>query len=298
MDIDQLVAFDRVVREGSFSRAALSLQIGQPAISARIHALEEKVGGELFVRRRRVALTPLGESFLPYARRALLALDEGFEAARAANSGERGRVRLGTLGSLEAGLVGPAVAEFVRAHPDVDCLVRSGERKTILGYLWEGIVDLAIVTWPSADPLAAELTPILTFTEPVRLVAAPGHPLALCGPTVSEADLVRLARPLFLVRWWQTHDPRIVQLAQLTHSRIELSLQTARQLALRGGGVGFFARTCVAEDLATGTLVELCIRSFPSLSRGYALVRRRRSMPLSPAATALIEALAARARRL
>ena len=40
MATDQLVAFQRIVREGSFSRAAFALGIGQPAVSARIAALE------------------------------------------------------------------------------------------------------------------------------------------------------------------------------------------------------------------------------------------------------------------
>ncbi|MFL5311957.1 MAG: LysR family transcriptional regulator, partial [Myxococcales bacterium] len=52
MTVDQLVAFERVAREGSFSRAAAALRLGQPAISARILALEDEVGGSLFVRAR------------------------------------------------------------------------------------------------------------------------------------------------------------------------------------------------------------------------------------------------------
>src|SRR5438067_11703232 len=70
MQIDQLVAFDRIAREGTFSRAAVALGLGQPAVSARILALEDAVGGSLFVRGRKLRLTALGESFLPYARRA------------------------------------------------------------------------------------------------------------------------------------------------------------------------------------------------------------------------------------
>src|SRR5262245_3846950 len=115
--VDQLAAFERIVREGSFSRAALALDLGQPAVSSRIVALESAVGGALFTRGRRVALTALGEGFLPYARRALDVLGEGVEAARLAQVGQRGRIRFGALGSLAGGLVGPALGEFVRSHP-------------------------------------------------------------------------------------------------------------------------------------------------------------------------------------
>lgn len=37
MDVEQLRAFERIVREGSFSRAARIMDIAQPTISARIH---------------------------------------------------------------------------------------------------------------------------------------------------------------------------------------------------------------------------------------------------------------------
>ena len=63
MNIEQLIAFDRIVREGSFSRAAWVLQIAQPTISARIQALEQAVGGALFTRNNRsVVLTERGVS--------------------------------------------------------------------------------------------------------------------------------------------------------------------------------------------------------------------------------------------
>ncbi len=81
MDVSQLAAFDRVVREGSFSRAAWALNIAQPTISARIQALEREVGGPLFERNnRRVSLTEKGVSFLPYARQALADITDGMQA--------------------------------------------------------------------------------------------------------------------------------------------------------------------------------------------------------------------------
>src|SRR3954462_1083221 len=93
MHFDQLAAFDRVAREGSFSRAAVALGLGQPAVSARILALEDAVGGALFLRARRIRLTALGESFLPFARRALEVVREGVAAARLPRGGGRGARR-------------------------------------------------------------------------------------------------------------------------------------------------------------------------------------------------------------
>ena len=80
MELDHPIAFDRIVREGSFSRAAQVLDIGQPAVSARLAALEASLGGPLFHRGRRVRLTPQGEAFLPFTRRFVAILEA--EAAR------------------------------------------------------------------------------------------------------------------------------------------------------------------------------------------------------------------------
>ena len=58
MDIEQLIAFERIAREGSFSKAAWLLGIAQPTISARIQGLEREVGGMVFKRGRKMHANP------------------------------------------------------------------------------------------------------------------------------------------------------------------------------------------------------------------------------------------------
>src|SRR6266481_979798 len=177
-DFDQLLAFERVAREGSFSRAALAVGIGQPAMSARIRALEKALGGALFTRGRGIALTPLGEGFLPWARRLLENLEEGVEAARLAQQGRRGRV---PLGALAGGLVGPALAELIRARPELECVVTSADHEVLVERLLDGVVELALIAWPCSEAVAASLTPLLLLREPVVLAAHPRHAVARRG---------------------------------------------------------------------------------------------------------------------
>jgi DNA-binding transcriptional LysR family regulator len=289
VDLDQLAALDHVVREGSFTRAAVALGIGQPAVSARIQALEDEVGGTLFTRGRRVALTTLGEAFLPFARRALEVLGEGVQTARLAQVGQRGRLRLAALGSLAGGLVGPAVSALARARPEVEWYVRAGNHEQVVALLLDGVVDLGVVTWPCTEAAVADLQPILLFHEPVILVARPGHPLTSLR-RVTQEDVARLGRPLFRLRWWQQHHPALLRLAERAGAAADLPMETARRLALDGAGVGFFTRTYIAEDLERGALVELAVDDLARIHRDSALVRRRRSA-LSPAAAGLVEAL-------
>ena len=288
MQLEQLTAFDRVAREGSFSRAALALGLGQPAVSSRILALEEAIGGALFVRGRAIRLTALGESFLPYARRTLEVLREGVETSRLAQVGERGTVRLGALGSLTGGLVGPALAEFVRKQPFVACTIKSAEHEFLLQYLLDGIVDVALTLWPCTS--AVELNAIFVFREPVVLVAHPDHPLAR-RRQVTRDDVARLSRPFMLLRWWQTHHKEILQLAERADASVEIAMEAGRHLALNGVGAGFFVRTYVADELQRGALSEIRIAGAAPLHRDIALVRRRHAGALSPALAGFIELL-------
>jgi DNA-binding transcriptional LysR family regulator len=296
LDSHQLLAFQRVASEGGFSRAAASLGLGQPAVSARIAALEAAVGGTLFVRGRKVTLTPFGEALLPYARRTLDVLAEGIESARLVQAGRRGRVTLGTLASLAGGLVTPALLAFASDHPDVECLVKAGDHEHVLSLLWDGLVELGLLAWPFSQAAAADVTALLVFSEPVPLVAHPRHPLA-SRKRVSRAELVELGRPLYRLRWWPEHHPLLDELVRARGPVLELPMETARALVLEGHGVGFFTRTLIAGDLAEGRVVTVEVRDLPRITRGSALVRRR-SGELPPAVAAFVSALAAEARAL
>ena len=67
MELARLAAFLEVEREGSMRAAARSLHLGQPALSARIAALEEELGVRVFDRNKRgVRLTLAGRALLQH----------------------------------------------------------------------------------------------------------------------------------------------------------------------------------------------------------------------------------------
>jgi len=297
MDTDQLLAFQRVVREGSFSRAARALNMGQPAVSARIQALEAALGGPLLVRGRRLTLTPLGQGFLPFVERALDTLDEGVRAARLAQSRRAGRVTLAALASLAGGLLGPSVLEFMRSHPGVECSLRSGDHEFVLELLADRVVELGVIAWPCRDAAARDLTSLAIFHEQVLLVVHPGHALAR-RRRISIAELTAQGLPLLRLRWWPSQHPVLQQLADQTSSLLEVPLQTARHLVLQGAAVGFFTRTLVVQELARGELVALEVSDLPHIERQSALVRRSGSRALAPAAHDFVDAIREQAKRL
>ena len=71
MDAADLRTFQCVARCGSMNKAALELNTVQSNVTARIKALEDEVGFELFERTSRgVTLTAAGKRLLPFADRA------------------------------------------------------------------------------------------------------------------------------------------------------------------------------------------------------------------------------------
>jgi DNA-binding transcriptional LysR family regulator len=78
LSFDHLWTFVTVVRAGSFSRAADELFLTQPAISQRIHFLEEILGGQLFARHSRargIEITHLGAEFYEFSQQAINILE-------------------------------------------------------------------------------------------------------------------------------------------------------------------------------------------------------------------------------
>ncbi len=297
MDVEQLAAFERIVREGSFSRAAWALGIAQPTISARIQALERIVGGALFRRSGRgVVLTDLGLSFLPYARRALEVLEAGITAAREAQAGQRGQVTIGVLESLSGSFLGPALASFHAAYPEVAVLVRAGRHEQMVELLRDGVITLALLVWPCPESVAMRLEVLLPLRERVLLVAAPQHPLARM-PQLAP-DWVAAAHPFLRLRWWLTLPPAVAQLSLAVEPAIDVPMDTGRQMVLSGVGVGFFPWMQVADAVRTGQLRELLPPGVGNVNRDSALVRRAEGAPLSPAAAALVAVLQQRAQQL
>ena len=290
IDLEQLITFERIVREGSFSAAGWALDMPQPTVSARIKALEQTLGGNLFHRQgRKIALTDLGQTFLPYAQRAIAVLTEGVEMAHQTTYGQRGRVTYGGLTSLSGALVGGAVAQFHRTHPHVDLLIKGSEHENVVAWLRDRVIELALIVWPCPENTFTPMQPLLRFREPVVLVVGSQHPLAH-RRTITYQELLDSAHPFLSLRWWKTMHPIIKQIAAHSES-ITASTESARYMMRSGIGMGFFTRVHVLDDLKAGTLVELNVQELPPIVRDSALVRLPRELPISAAAEAFIVCL-------
>lgn len=118
---DMLAAFLKVAESRSVSQAALALDVGKGLVSKRIAQLEEKLDATLFSRStRKIALTPAGEAYVEFARRALSEIYGGMERMRSLRSELTGEIRLTAPVSWGQRVLGKHLPEFLRLHPALE----------------------------------------------------------------------------------------------------------------------------------------------------------------------------------
>jgi DNA-binding transcriptional LysR family regulator len=163
-----------VADELHFTRAAERLHMSQPALSARIAAIERELGTPLFERSsRRVALTAAGEAFAAHARVALAEAHAAFDAARRAP--RRDVLRIGFMGTGAGALTTPILRAFAERMPDVDAELRRYPTRDLDAGVLAGDTDAALVLLPLSHP---RLEVRVLFSEPRVFLLPDDHPLA------------------------------------------------------------------------------------------------------------------------
>jgi LysR family hydrogen peroxide-inducible transcriptional activator len=184
--IRQLECLVAVSDYRSFRRAATSLGISQPALSAQIQGAERLLGVQVFERdRRSVLVTPAGEEVVGRARIALETIDAVGEAAQRRAEPLVGQLRLGVIPTIAPYWL-PALLPMVRKRfPKLELVLREDQTARLLAALFAGQLDVALVALPVPGDVTAAVIAHERF-----LVAAPrGSPLLAKRHRLTEKDL-------------------------------------------------------------------------------------------------------------
>ncbi len=172
MDVPRLEAFLEVARLGSMRGAARSLHLGQPALSARIVALEDELGARVFERTKRgVRLTLAGRALVPHAERALEAIEAGRSAVSQVEQGDDGELVIAAVSAINASVVPELVARFRRYHPGVHLYVRTADPERIIELVAFGSAQLGLIreASPSRDHRVSGHAAVRRSTDARRL---------------------------------------------------------------------------------------------------------------------------------
>jgi LysR family transcriptional regulator, glycine cleavage system transcriptional activator len=189
--LNALRAFETVARHLSVKKAAAELSVTPAAVSHQIKALEDHLGVQLFLRRKRaLELTEAARACLPKLREGFDSLAQAVERLRAHKGG--GMLTVSAAPTFAARWLMPRLHRFLEAHPEVDVRVSArlrqpseggrrgalAERATVDA--WLGDSEIAILYGRGDYPgftvdklLALTITPICS----PKLAADRDHPL-------------------------------------------------------------------------------------------------------------------------
>lgn len=259
IDVDDLRLLIDIVECGSFSQAAARRRWSQPQVSQRVAAIEEEAGAPLFYRHRRGASpTAACEAFLPSARLALDALEQGLQAMRGAP-----RIRtitLASIPSLAPIIFGPALLGLADAAFEIRCTTDHSPQ--IMELLLTGRAQIGFVL---KCPSVAGIQMETLCLSPIIAVAHPCHELASRSAlTLADVANARLA-PQF---WGPDCEALIAQIrSQRTVASPIHTIQpssAAIELATEHGFITFMPEMAVTKHLADERLVKLDIVDLPA----------------------------------
>ncbi|MDW5442031.1 LysR substrate-binding domain-containing protein [Polaromonas sp. SM01] len=174
MDLKQLEYFVRVAELGSFTRAAIALDIAQPALSRQVRLLEVELRQNLLTRNGRGALpTEAGQLLLAHARGILHQVARAREELGRVRGALDGRVAIGLPPSLARALVVPLTRAFRQQLPEATLSISEGLSVALQDELVNGRLDIAVLynTQPSND---IELSPLAEEELVLVQACAPG----------------------------------------------------------------------------------------------------------------------------
>jgi len=159
MELRQLHSFMAVAEELHFGRAALRLNLAQPAVSRHIQKLEEELQFKLFLRtKRRVQLTPAGTVYLSQLSTLFPQLSTAVEAASRVARGQTGALSLGFVGGATFDLLPAIVRTYRRQSPGVELILAEMPSAEQVQALKEKRIDAGILRPPvSGRELSQEI---------------------------------------------------------------------------------------------------------------------------------------------
>ncbi len=283
--------FVRVAETRSFSEAARRLRIAKSAVSRQVSALEAELGARLFHRTTRsLHLTEAGRAYFERASRILSDLDDADRAVSRLQAAPRGRLRISAPMSFGFLHLTPALADFLRLHPEVEMDVAMNDR--VVDLVNEGFdVAVRIGILEDSSLIARRLAPAR------RAICASPDYLATRGAPRTPDDLKShsclVNSNLPAGREWRLTGPEGAVRPIGVNGPLSVNNGDAmRVAALRGLGLASLPTFIVGADLKSGALVSVLDEFIPqdlTISAVYPHTRH-----LSPTVRAFVDFLAER----
>ncbi|MCA0871213.1 LysR family transcriptional regulator [Seohaeicola saemankumensis] len=287
LTIKQLRALQAVCQHGTISAAAEMLLLTPPAVHSQLKALEDNFGCALVIRGAGgFAPTAEGAALLAAFETAQSALVRAIHQIEALGKGLTGTVVLGVVSTAK--YFAPRLVVLLReAFPDIEVVLRIGNRARILQYIEAGDLDLVIMGRPPRTPTVNARS---IGDHPHVLIAPPGHRLTALDQVTADDILAEH----FVVRELGS-GTRILTMRfldeigegrEVSYTEME-SNETIKQAVVAGLGVAILSAHTVHEELKSGRLAVVPAARMPIVRHWFVL--HRADSPPTPAGQSVMD---------
>ncbi|MBB6671150.1 LysR family transcriptional regulator [Cohnella nanjingensis] len=292
LNVHQLHIFYTVAERGSFSAAAQTLHMTQPAVTMQIQALEERYGVKLLQRSaKKLELTDAGRCLLPQARKAIELMRETDDAMARYALQLKGQLKFAASLTIGEYVLPRLLGPFLKRFPELSVSMRIINTTEILEEIEHHGLAFGLVEGRVDGPGL--------FVEPVMsdelvLVAPADHPFA----SRTEVTLEEVAAEPMVLRETGSGTRQVMEEELVRHGLAPERLRVVSDFGSTGAvksaveaglGLSFLSVWTLKHEAALGLLKPVRIQGVSFRRQFYAVRQQSADLPL--AASALLNDL-------
>lgn len=272
----RLQVFHTVARLLSFTKAAETLHMTQPAVTFQVRQLEEHFNTRLFDRtHNRISLTEAGERVYEYSDRIFKLYAEMESAVKEMTGDISGVLMIGASTTIAEYMLPALLGDFKKQYPDVNVQLKVSNSDGIVQMVENNVIDLGVVESPVMNK---NLVVEVCRNDELVGVVSPQHPLA----NKSALTLSELLEHPYICREEGSGTREVI--TEYMHeqginpTQVNFSMELGSPESIKGAveagmGVSVVSRATVQKELRLGTLVALALT--PTLERPFSFVHQK-----------------------
>lgn len=272
----RLHVFYSVARLLSFTKAAESLHMTQPAVTFQVRQLEEHFNTRLFDRtHNKISLTAAGQCVLERAEKIFEIYDDLENSVRELTGEISGVLILGASTTIAEYMLPALLGDFKAKYPDVNIRLKVSNTDGIVSMVENNVIDLGVVEAPVSNKnLAVEAC----RTDRLVAITPPGHVLAKAGKIPVKA----IVDYPFILREEGSGTREVImdylREAGVDPSEIDVIMELGSLEALKGAveagiGISIISAATLVKEIKLGSVAVLELD--PPLERPFSFVHQK-----------------------
>ncbi|WP_078118718.1 selenium metabolism-associated LysR family transcriptional regulator [Thiosocius teredinicola] len=272
----RLQVFHTVARLLSFTKAAETLHMTQPAVTFQVRQLEEYFNTRLFDRtHNRISLTEAGARVYEYADKIFELYGEMENAVREMTGEISGSLTIGASTTIAEYMLPALLGDFRAKYPDVSIHLKVANTDGIVSMVENNTIDLGVVEAPVSNK---NLVVDECRRDNLVAIVPPGHPKA----GRKQISLDELLEYPFICREEGSGTREVIAEHMNQNSNCQRCMDVAMELgspeAVKGAveagmGISVVSNATIQKELRLGTLVAIDLD--PPLERPFSFVHQK-----------------------